>query len=672
MKTWLLIVVGIIIFSVYYCIKLFKLKVNQRQFQKKVNSPPSSLTNDAAFELLSQMPTAIAVFDLNMQYLVTTQKWLNDYNLEGQEVIGKSHYEVFPEISEEWKQIHKDCLNGAINKQEEAPFYRADGTLQWISWEVKPWYNQHHEIGGIIMFTNEVTEQRRISIESNKLNDILEKISQTARIGAWEVNLQNNYIYWSNMTRQIHEVADNYQPKLDNAMAFYKEGVSRDTIVNSVEIAIEQGIPFDVEVELITAKNKTVWVRAVGNAEFVDEKCTRLFGVFQDIHQTKTQELQISQLLAEQNAIFSSASEVAIITLSQDMVIRHFNKGAENLLGYSSNEIVDQATPFIFIKNEKLLQVKNELNLLLSTELDELDVLPTIAQRRIFSNQEWVFITKDNREIPVQLSITQMQGAGHEAIGYLVTAIDLSQIKQMQERLVESNDNLNTLIKTLSKQNWQLSNFAHVVSHNLRSPVANLILIQSLLTQSEDEDEKQLLLENLETIVGHLSETLNTLTDTIKIQESAKDDLVMVLFEEVLQKTKEILSGQIMDNDFKITYNFEMASSVSYKLDFMESIFLNLISNALKYKSLQKKPCIHIESSVSESGHTLLRFQDNGLGIDLEKYGSKVFGLNKTFHKHPEAKGIGLFIIKNQIESLGGSISVESEVGQGTIFTITF
>lgn len=672
MKTWLLIVVGIIIFSVYYCIKLFKLKVNQRQFQKKVNSPPSSLTNDAAFELLSQMPTAIAVFDLNMQYLVTTQKWLNDYNLQGQEVIGKSHYEVFPEISEEWKQIHKDCLNGAINKQEEAPFYRADGTLQWISWEVKPWYNQHHEIGGIIMFTNEVTEQRRISIESNKLNDILEKISQTARIGAWEVNLQNNYIYWSNMTRQIHEVADNYQPKLDNAMAFYKEGVSRDTIVNSVAIAIEQGIPFDVEVELITAKNKTVWVRAVGNAEFVDEKCTRLFGVFQDIHQTKTQELQISQLLAEQNAIFSSASEVAIITLSQDMVIRHFNKGAENLLGYSSNEIVDQATPFIFIKNEKLLQVKNELNLLLSTELDELDVLPTIAQRRIFSNQEWVFITKDNREIPVQLSITQMQGAGHEAIGYLVTAIDLSQIKQMQEQLVESNDNLNTLIKTLSKQNWQLSNFAHVVSHNLRSPVANLILIQSLLTQSEDEDEKQLLLENLETIVGHLSETLNTLTDTIKIQESAKDDLVMVLFEEVLQKTKEILSGQIMDNDFKITYNFEMASSVSYKLDFMESIFLNLISNALKYKSLQKKPCIHIESSVSESGHTLLRFQDNGLGIDLEKYGSKVFGLNKTFHKHPEAKGIGLFIIKNQIESLGGSISVESEVGQGTIFTITF
>jgi PAS domain S-box-containing protein len=302
---------------------------------------------------------------------------------------------------------------------------------------------------------------------------------------------------------------------------------------------------------LITAQNEIVWVRAVGDAEFVDGKCARLFGVFQDIHQAKSQEIQISQLLAEQNAIFSSASEVAIITMNQDMVIRHFNKGAENLLGYCSDEIVNKTTPFTFIKNDKLSQVKNELKQLLSAELNDLDVLPTIAQIRVFNNQEWTFIRKDNSEVPVQLSITQIQDFDNKAIGYLVTAIDLSQIKQMQEQLVESNDNLNTLIKTLSKQNWQLSNFAHVVSHNLRSPVANLVLLHSLLTQSEDEDEKQLLLENLEIIVGHLSETLNTLTDTIKIQESAKDDLVLVTFEEVLQKTREISLDKLWKTTLK-------------------------------------------------------------------------------------------------------------------------
>jgi sensor histidine kinase regulating citrate/malate metabolism len=104
----------------------------------------------------------------------------------------------------------------------------------------------------------------------------------------------------------------------------------------------------------------------------------------------------------------------------------------------------------------------------------------------------------------------------------------------------------------------------------------------------------------------------------------------------------------------------------------MESIFLNLISNALKYKSLQRTPSIHIESFVMENGNIILKFQDNGLGIDLKKYGTKVFGLNKTFHKHPEAKGIGLFIIKNQIESLGGNISVESEVNGGLLLRLHF
>ena len=672
MKTLSLFIVGITIISIYYLIKFFKSKTTQHQLLDRKNNSHYSLDNEFAFKLLGQMPNAIAVFDLNMKYLVATQKWLSDYNLKDQNIIGKSHYEVFPEISEDWKQIHRDCLEGMIHKQDEASFYRSDGSIQWISWEVKPWYNQHDEIGGIMIFTNEVTEQRQISIESNKLKEILEKISQTARIGAWEVNLQTNFVYWSSMTKHIHEVAESYQPKLANALAFYKEGASRDTIVKAVDIAIEKGIPYDVEVELITAQNKTVWVRAVGNAEFVDGKCARLFGVFQDIHQTKIQEIQISQLLAEQNAIFSSASEVAIITLNQDMVIRHFNKGAENLLGYCSDEIVNKTTPFVFIKNEKLLQVKNDLNQLLSAELNDLDVLPTIAKKRVFNNQEWTFIRKDCSEVPVQLSITQIQDFDNKAIGYLVTAIDLSQIKQMQEQLVESNNNLNTLIKTLSKQNWQLSNFAHVVSHNLRSPVANLVLLQSLLTQSEDEDEKQLLLENLEIVVGHISETLNTLTDTIKIQESAKDDLVLVSFEEILQKTKEILSGQIMENDFKITFDFKKASSINYKLDFMESIFLNLISNALKYRSLKGPSSIHIESSVIENENIILKFQDNGLGIDLEKHGSKIFGLNKTFHKHPEAKGIGLFIIKNQIESLGGNITVESEVDKGTTFTIIF
>lgn len=622
--------------------------------------------------LLKQMPTAIAIFDTEMRYMVATDKWITDYHLAGLDIIGKSHYEIFPEITEEWKLIHQECLKGSIRRRQEDSSLRADGSIQWISWEVKPWYKDDDSLGGLIMFTNEITEQKIKALESIKLQEIFQRISHTARIGAWEVDLNLQKVYWSKMTKQIHEVPDNYIPNFDEALHFYKEGASRDVILAAVNNAINFGTPFDLEVELVTNEKNTLWVRAVGEAEFITGKCVKFFGVFQDINKTKLQEIQISKLLAEQNSIFSSASEVAIITTNLSGEITHFNKGAENILGYSESEVLGQDSTQLYHKSEELLSFSLTLTNLLGEMVQERDVLRRIAQSNILNNREWTFIKKDGSKVPVQLSITQIKDINEETIGFLYTATNLSQIAEIKEQLLETNRNLNSITKTLSKQNWQLSNFAQVVSHNLRSPVANLILLQSLLKESEDIEEKEFLLSNFGVVTNHLSETLNTLTETIKIQEMAKENLASVRFDEVLKKTKEILIGQMLDEQLEITSNFEQCESVPFKVDFMESIFLNMLTNAMKYKSPNRKPLLDIRSEVLEDGRIALHFSDNGLGIDLKSYGTKVFGLNKTFHNHPEAKGIGLFIVRNQIESLGGLISVDSEVNVGTIFTITF
>jgi signal transduction histidine kinase len=103
----------------------------------------------------------------------------------------------------------------------------------------------------------------------------------------------------------------------------------------------------------------------------------------------------------------------------------------------------------------------------------------------------------------------------------------------------------------------------------------------------------------------------------------------------------------------------------------MESIMLNLMSNAIKYRALDRKPTIHLESSI-EGNTVQLRVSDNGLGIDMQKYGDKLFGLHKTFHGNKEARGVGLFLIKTQVEALGGSIHATSNVGKGTTFFINF
>jgi len=133
-----------------------------------------------------------------------------------------------------------------------------------------------------------------------------------------------------------------------------------------------------------------------------------------------------------------------------------------------------------------------------------------------------------------------------------------------------------------------------------------------------------------------------------------------------------VLSGQILEKIAQIEYDFKDAPVIDYPKIYLESIFLNLLSNALKYSSRDRTPHIILKSFFGADHKIVLTCEDNGIGIDMDKYGHKIFGLYKTFHHHPDANGVGLFITKNQVEALGGSITVESKVGIGTKFTIKF
>ncbi|HLP50994.1 MAG TPA: PAS domain S-box protein, partial [Chitinophagales bacterium] len=129
---------------------------------------------------VEQAPNALAMFDTEMRYMAASRKWLEDYNLVGKNIIGYSHYEIFPEIGDDWKAIHRECLNGAINQTEEAPFERADGTLQWITWDVRPWYITAGQIGGLLMYTADITHIKQRDAERRRIEYILERSNQIA------------------------------------------------------------------------------------------------------------------------------------------------------------------------------------------------------------------------------------------------------------------------------------------------------------------------------------------------------------------------------------------------------------------------------------------------------------------------------------------------------------
>lgn len=238
--------------------------------------------------------------------------------------------------------------------------------------------------------------------------------------------------------------------------------------------------------------------------------------------------------------------------------------------------------------------------------------------------------------------------------------------KSIQKEVIQAD-----LITELSIQNNQMNDFANITSHNLRSPAANITSLISMVDENSKLEDYKKIFEMLKKVSINLNETLNHLLEILSIKKNKIIEKENIILEDIFLKTTETLQGEILVSEAEIESDFNTAPQIKFPRIYIESIFHNLISNALKYRSPDRKPKISVKTEVKDN-QIFLTVKDNGLGIDLVKHGSKIFGMHKVFHKHPDANGIGLFMTKAQIESLGGKIYVKSEVDSGTIFTVVF
>lgn len=748
--------------------------------------------------IVEEAPHAIAMFDRDMRYIAASRKWLTDYNIKHAELTGLSHYDVFPEIGEEWKRIHRECLQGAINTCDEASFLRADGSVQWITWDVRPWYISKHIIGGLLMYTSDITAIKEKEFGKKRIENILDKASKMARIGTWEIDLTTGRVVWNRITREILEMPEDLKADYTYIFKFFKKGKNRAMIEKAVAEAINLGKSYDLDLELVTTKGNTFWARVMGQPEFIHGQCQRLYGVFQDINEKKKNEQIIQEerkllrtiidniplnvytkdllsrktlvnrseceymglkeeeilgksdfdlfpedsasesvkqdqyvfttgkplknlecrhvkndntitwfmfskvplrdktgkitgllgisyditsrkvaenqarmLLANLKTIMDATTEVSIISTDLNGIIMHFNKGAENLLGYSAEEVEHKETPVIFHDKNEIHQREKELSSMLRKEVSGFDVFVEYAKQGQSESREWTYIKKDGSEIKVQLVVTAIKNENNVTTGFLGIATDITERVENQKKLLEAKVNLEVLTERLTEQNAQLANFAHITSHNLRSPVGNLSSLLHLYKLAETKEERKQIFEKFKTVIQHLSSTLNTLIETLKNEESNNKETEIIDFQEVYNKTLEIITAQITESNAAITCDFLKAPSISYNRNYLESIFLNLLTNAIKYRANNRPPTIHVETKASEAGISLT-ITDNGLGIDLNKHGDKLFCLNKTFHDNPEAKGVGLYITKTHVESMGGNICVDSQVDKGSTFKVNF
>ncbi|MDB4926832.1 PAS domain-containing sensor histidine kinase [Mucilaginibacter sp.] len=227
---------------------------------------------------------------------------------------------------------------------------------------------------------------------------------------------------------------------------------------------------------------------------------------------------------------------------------------------------------------------------------------------------------------------------------------------------------LRNSLRLLEDQNKRLQNFAYIVSHNLRSYSGNLKSMVNLHGEVKESEQAEIF-SHIRAISESLSETVEHLDEIVKIQVETIKEKKTVELEPVFKNIVEVLDTNIHSCNAQIEYDFSECPIIDYIPAYLESIFQNLLTNSLKYRDPVKRPVINCRT-YKDGDHVYLTFQDNGLGIDLQRHGDSIFGMYKTFHENNDAKGIGLFITRNQVESLGGSIKIDSAVNIGTKFTI--
>ena len=378
-----------------------------------------------------------------------------------------------------------------------------------------------------------------------------------------------------------------------------------------------------------------------------------------DITENVVAKDKLQQAMTKMEAVFNANTQVSIVATDRNGLIKNFNTGAENLLGYKASEMIDIHTADILHSSHEIEKRKTELDY--SDNDHNFTVFSNLVEND-YETREWIYIHKDGYEFPVLLTVTEITENGIAA-GYLGVAIDLTEIKKAEKEIT-------SLLEITKDQNERLRNFAHIVSHNLRSHASNFKMLLNLLVHDHPEFKENEFIQYLETASDDLKETISHLNEVVQLNTTLIDNLEDIHLFEIIEANRRNVQVYADEKNVRIINDVKENTTVKGVQAYIGSIVLNLLTNSIKYSNPNVEAYVKL-SAIEIDDFVQLIIEDNGIGIDLQKNGLKLFGIYKTFHNNTDSRGIGLFITKNQVEALGGKIEVESELNKGTTFKIT-
>ncbi len=488
--------------------------------------------------------------------------------------------------------------------------------------------------------------------QQQKENERWQQVADAAQLARWQWNIKTGDVEWSDglylftgYTKE--EIKASY-------FTFFHVLINKDDssrVLQAIDLHIKKNEPFKLEIRMQRKGGAYAWY-VIGGKLYTDKSTKEeiLMGYVlnkQEAQQNKKNAMPKAFAFKEEHVGLSNIGEWVYNIADENIVwsaevFKLFELGPDYKPSFEN--VIE-----LYAEESRPLLQKALGDVVYHQKEYDLDLLCITAK----GHKKWV------RE--VGKPILDKDGNLTGIFGVLE---DIDKRKRTELSLTESN-------RLIINKNKRLTNFAHIAAHNLQTHANNLKLTLQHVDSSDNEAEKLFFMEAVKKVSASLNQTLDHLNELVKVDGELEEYRETVYFQTVFDNVVNALSRNINETAAHVQGDFSRCAYVTYVPAYLESILQNLISNAIKYRQPGKNPLVVVRSYI-KNGYKILSIKDNGQGIDLDKHGSKIFGLYKTFHQNPEAHGIGLFMTKNQVEAMGGSIQVESEPGIGTTFIIQF
>ncbi|CAN1509597.1 VicK Signal transduction histidine kinase [Flavobacteriaceae bacterium] len=486
--------------------------------------------------------------------------------------------------------------------------------------------------------------------ESNDKYDIVAKATSDT---IWDWKIQEDNLTWNKGIKGIYGYN---QDQVDNNSQWWFNNIHpEDSVKMSIKLYsfLEQKTEkWQDQYRFKCADNSYKYVLDRGFLlKDEDGKAIRMIGAIQDITKQKEEESRLKLL----ETVFTETKDSIIITEATSNnneipKIVFANPAYSVMSGYDHDEIIGKSLNFFLGENSNMEEMEKLRKAI--TDIEECFL-------------EIIFYKKNQSEYWTRLSFVPVYNTEQELSHWISIQRDITEEKKLEKEK-------EILIRELTINNKDLKQFSYITSHNLRAPLSNLTGLLHLIDDISIEDnELKEILSGFKTSTFLLNETINDLAKVITIKDSPSSKIETLPIKELFNNILNQVNYQIETIKPELNIDFGTITNIKTNKAYFESILLNLLTNALKYRSKDKTLIIDITAKALNNT-LVIDFKDNGIGIDLERHKDKIFGLYQRFHNYPDSKGLGLYLVKSQIETMGGTISVKSEVNKGTDYKLTF